>query len=120
GRAELRVEGRRGKGPVAGEPKKIFTSSTALPHTIEPRPPRFVPTGTPPTLMRYNKAPLLSGSRPNTSPPLVPAMRTRFPFERVFKTGELPISMSGPIGSGHASLFTGPLHPPMNTSFSVA
>ena len=38
----------------------------------------------------------------------------------VTRIGELPISMSGPIGAGHASLFVGPLHPPMKTSFSVA
>ncbi len=30
------------------------------------------------------------------------------------------MSMSGPIGFGHASLTFGPLQPPMNTSFSVA
>src|SRR5215471_15540621 len=87
---------------------------------MEPRPPRFVPTGAPPTLMRYRAFPFASGSRPNTSPPFVPPIRTRFPFESVFRTGEFPMSMSGPIGSGQASLFTGPLQPPMNTSFSVA
>src|SRR5580704_7388967 len=34
--------------------------------------------------------------------------------------GELPMSMSGPIGFGQASLRFEPLQPPMNTSFSVA
>src|SRR5215470_7575462 len=50
----------------------------------------------------------------------VPAIRTRFPLASVFRIGELPMSMSGPIGFGHASLAFGPLQPPMNTSFSVA
>ena len=54
------------------------------------------------------------------SPLLVPASSTRLPLGSVLRIGELPMSMSGPIGVGQASLRVGPLQPPMNTSFSVA
>src|SRR5215831_12358212 len=50
----------------------------------------------------------------------VPATSTRFPLASVFRIGELPMSMSGPIGFGHASLAFAMLQPPMKTSFSVA
>ena len=50
----------------------------------------------------------------------VPAISTRLPLGSVFRIGELPMSMSGPIGFGHASLTFVPLQPPMKTSFSVA
>src|SRR4029077_11931997 len=63
---------------------------------------------------------LSSGSSAKISAVFVPAMSTRLPFGSVFRIGELPMSMSGPIGFGHASLALGMLQPPMKTSFSVA
>src|SRR4029077_7898560 len=70
--------------------------------------------------MRYSSLPLSSGSSANVPADFVPAMSTRLPFASVFSIGELPMSMSGPIGFGHASLTFGPLQTPMNTSPSVA
>src|SRR5262245_6442361 len=87
---------------------------------MEPRPPRLPPTVVPAKLTRYSRAPLLSGSSAKTSPPLVPPIRTRFPLGNVFKIGELPMSISGPIGLVQASLLLAPPQPPMKTSFSVA
>ena len=55
-----------------------------------------------------------------TSADFVPASTARLPPGRFTRIGELPMSMSGPIGVGHAGLFSAPLQPPMNTSPSVA
>src|SRR5215471_13105339 len=46
----------------------------------------------------------------------VPAISTRLPLGSVFRIGELPMSMSGPIGFGHASLAFGMLQPAMIAS----
>ena len=97
-------------------------ATTAPPQTIDPRAPRpLALIGPPAALMRKRSLPLASGSSAITSALLVPmSTARRFPSGSVVRIGELPMSMSGPIGLGHAALRLAPVQPPMNTSPSVA